>query len=84
VQPLSFCIAETVGHRAVAFFAAVVAITVTSELPAPALQRGMPQARPPGHQAGRGTIFHSLIKDLQILLAVVRPSQSSLRSAQRA
>jgi hypothetical protein len=39
---LAFFFAETVGHLAVAAFAAVDAIIVTSELAPPALQGGEP------------------------------------------
>ena len=53
------------GHLAVAAFAAVDAITVTSELPAPALQHGEAHAQQPSQFAGPGTISHALIKDLQ-------------------
>jgi hypothetical protein len=40
---LAFLLAEAVRHIAVAAFAAIDAITVTSELPAPVLERGEPQ-----------------------------------------
>jgi hypothetical protein len=44
-DPLAFFLAEAVSHMAVAAFAAIDAITVTSELAAPALQRGQPHAK---------------------------------------
>jgi hypothetical protein len=40
VRWLAFFFAEVVGHAAVAAFVTVDVITFTSELPAPALQRG--------------------------------------------
>ena len=44
-NPLAFLLAEAVRHMAVAALAAIDAITVTSELAAPALQRGQPHAQ---------------------------------------
>jgi hypothetical protein len=44
-DPLAFFLAEVVRPMAVAAFAAIDAITVTSELGAPALQRGQPHAK---------------------------------------
>jgi hypothetical protein len=44
-NPLAFLLTEAVSHVAVAALAAIDAITVTSELAAPALQRGEPHAQ---------------------------------------
>jgi hypothetical protein len=49
---------------AVAAFAAIDAITVTSELPAPALQRGQPHAQQQRQLMGPGSISDALIEDL--------------------
>ena len=64
-------IVEAVSDVAVAAVAAIDAITVTSELPPPALQRGEPHAQQHCQLAGLGTIGHALIQDLQSLLAIV-------------
>ena len=44
-NPLAFLFTEAMSHVAVAALATIDAITVTSELPAPALQRGQPDAQ---------------------------------------
>jgi hypothetical protein len=49
---------------AVAAFAAIDAITVTSELAAPALQRGQPHAQQQRQLTGTGTVSDAFIKDL--------------------
>ena len=49
---------------AMAAFAAIHAITVTSELAAPALQRGKPHALQQRQLMGSGTVRDALIKDL--------------------
>jgi hypothetical protein len=62
----------------------VDAITVTSKLTAPALQRRKPHAEQQGQLTGSATIGHALIEDLQGLPAVVRRRQSSPSSPQKA
>ena len=69
---------------AVAAFAAIDAITVTSELPAPALQRGQPHAQQQRQLMGSDAISDALIEDLQSLLAINRRRQSSASSPQKA
>ncbi len=64
-DPLAFFLAEAVSHMTVAAFAAIDAITVTSELPAPALQHGQPQAQQQGQLTDSATIGHALIEDPQ-------------------
>ena len=71
VDPLAFFLAEALSHIAVAAFAAIDAITVTSELPAPALERGEPNAQQQAQLTGPGTIGHALIEDLKGLPAIV-------------
>jgi hypothetical protein len=68
----------------VAALAPVHTITGTSKLPAPALQRGEPDAQKHSHLMGTSPISHALIKDLQSLLAVVGRGQSSPSSPQKA
>lgn len=72
------------GDVAVAALAAVNTITVTSELAAPALQRRKPHAQQQGQRTGPGTIRHSLVQDLQGLLAVGGRRQWSASSPQKA
>jgi hypothetical protein len=69
---------------AVAALAPVHTITGTSKLPAPAWQRGEPDAQKHSQLMGTSPISHSLIKDLQSLLAVDRRGQSSPSSPQKA
>ncbi len=69
---------------AVAALAAIDAITVTSKLPPPALQRGEPHAQQQRQLTGAGTIGDALIQDLQGLPASVRRRQSSPSSPQKA
>ena len=76
-DPLAFFLAEAVSDMAVAAFAAIDAITVTSELAAPALQRGEPHAQQQRQLMGSGTVSNALIQDLQSLLAINRRRQSS-------
>jgi hypothetical protein len=61
---LAFFLAEAVSDVAMAAFAAIDAITVTSELPAPALQRGQPHAQQQRQLTGTGTVSDAFIKDL--------------------
>jgi hypothetical protein len=58
-DPLAFLFVEAVSNVAVAALAAVDAITVTSELPAPALQRGEAHAQQPSQFASPGTISNA-------------------------
>ena len=59
--------------------------TVTSKLPAPSLQRGEADAQKHGKFMGMSPIIsHTLIQDLQSLLAVVWQGQSSPSSPQQA
>jgi hypothetical protein len=81
---LAFFFAETVRNMAVAAFALVDPITVTSELPAPTLQSAQPHAQKQSQLLGTSTCGHTLIQDLQSLLAVVRRGQSSPSSPQKA
>jgi hypothetical protein len=83
-DPLAFFFAEAMGHVAVAALAAIDTITVTSELPAPALQRGQPHAKQQRQLMGPGTVSNALIEDLQSLLAINRRRQSSPSSPQKA
>ena len=83
-DPLALFFAEAVGYMAMAAFAAVQAVPIACELPPPALQRRQPHAQQPGQFAGPGTVGHSLIEDLQSLLAVDRRGQSSPSSPQKA
>jgi hypothetical protein len=73
-----------VSYLAVAALAAVHAITVSSELPAPTLQRGEAHAQQQRQLTGSCTVGHTLIEDLQGLLAVVGRRQSSPSSPQMA
>jgi hypothetical protein len=86
VSRIRWCIffAEAVDYVAVAAFAAVDAITLTSELPAPAILCGEALSSQPGQFVCPGTVCHSLIQDLQSLLAVDRRGQSSSSSPQMA
>jgi hypothetical protein len=83
-DPLALFFAEAVSHMAVAALAPVHTITGTSKLPAPALQRGEPDAQKHSQLMGTSPISHALIKDLQSLLAVVGRGQSSPSSPQKA
>jgi hypothetical protein len=76
-DPLALFFAEAVGHMALTAFTPVNTTTISNKLPAPSLQRGEPHAQRPGHLTGTCTLGHTLIQDLQGLLAVVRRSQSS-------
>ena len=71
-DPLAFLLAEAVSHVAAAALATVDAITVTSKLTAPALQRGEPHTEQQGQFTGLGTIGSALVEDLQCLPAIVR------------
>jgi hypothetical protein len=71
-DPLAFLLAEAVSHVEVAALATVDAITVTSKLTAPALQRGEPHTEQQGQFMGPGTIGPALIVDLECLPAIVR------------
>ncbi len=83
-DPLAFFFAEAMGDVAEAALAAVNAITVTSELTPPTLQRGEPDSEKHSQLMGTSPISHALIKDLQSLLAVVGRGQSSPSSPQKA
>jgi len=48
--------------------AAVTAVPITGEMPAPALQRGHTYAQQQGQLTPAGTIGHAFIEDLQCLL----------------
>ncbi len=69
---------------AVAAFAAIDPLTVTSELAAPALQRGEPHAQQQSQFAVTGTVSDAFIQDLQGLLAIVIRRQSSPSYPQKA
>jgi hypothetical protein len=69
---LAFLLAEAVSHVEVAALATVDAITVTSKLTAPALQRGEPHTEQQGQFTGLGTTGPALIVDLVRLPAIVR------------
>jgi hypothetical protein len=60
------------------------AITVTSELAAPALQRGEPHAQQQYQLMGSGTVSDVLIQNLQSLLEINRRRQSYPSSPQKA
>ena len=81
---MAFLVAEAVSDVAVAALATVDAITVTSKLSAPALQRRQAHAQKQGQLTGPGTIGDALLKDLQGLPAIVRRRQSSPSSPQKA
>ena len=83
-DPLAFLLAEAVSHVPAAALATVDAITVTSKLTAPALQRGEPHTKQQGQFTRSGTIGHALIEDLQGLPSIVRRRQSSPSSPQKA
>ena len=72
------------GDLAVAALTAVNAITVTSELAPPPLQRRQPHAQQQGQLTGPGTIRNALVEDFQSLLAIDRRGQSSPSSPQKA
>ena len=67
-----------------AALATIDTITVTSELPAPALQRRQTHAQQQRQLTGTGTDSDALIEDLQSLLAINRRRQSSASSPQKA
>ena len=77
-------LAEAVSHVPAAALATVDAITVTSKLTAPALQRGEPHPEQQGQFTGPGTIGPALVEDLRCLPAIVRQRQSSPSSPQKA
>jgi hypothetical protein len=81
---LAFLLAKAVSHVSVAALSTVDAITVTSKLTAPALQRGEPYAEQQGQFTSPGTIGHALVEDFQGLTAIVRRRQSSPSSPQKA
>jgi hypothetical protein len=83
-DPLAFFLTEAVSHVSAAALATVDAITVTSKLTAPALQRGEPHTEQQGQSTGSRTIGHALVEDLQGLPAIVRRRQSSPSSPQKA
>ena len=59
---------EALRHMAVAPLAAVNAVPITCELPAPALLCGQTHAHQQGQLTPAGTIGHAFIEDLQCLL----------------
>jgi hypothetical protein len=81
---LAFFLTEAMSHVAVAALATIDTITVTSELPAPALQRRQTHAQQQRQLTGTGTVSDALIEDLQSLLAINRGRQSSPSSPQKA
>ena len=81
---LAFFLTEAMSHVAVAALATIDTITVTSELPAPALQRRQTHAQQQRQLTGTGAVSDALIKDLQSLLAINRGRQSSPSSPQKA
>jgi hypothetical protein len=83
-DPLAFLLTEAVSHVPAAALATVDAITVTSKLTAPALQRGEPHTKQQGQFTRSRTIGHALVEDLQGLPAIVRRRQSSPSSPQKA
>jgi hypothetical protein len=83
-DPLTFFLAEAMRHMAVAALAAIDAITVTSELAAPALQRRQTHAQQQRQLMGPGAVSDALIEDLQSLLTINRRRQSSPSSPQKA
>jgi hypothetical protein len=83
-DPLAFLLTEAVSHVPATALAPVNAITVTSKLTAPALQRREPHGKQQGQFTSPGTIGHALVKDLQGLPAIVRRGQSSPSSPQKA
>ena len=72
------------SHVAVAALETIDTITVTSELPAPALQRRQAHAQQQRQLTGTVPVSDALIEDLQSLLAIVRRRQSSPSSPQKA
>ncbi len=71
-DPLVIFLAEAMDDVPGTAFAEIDAITVTSELAAPALQRGQPHPQQQRQLIGACTIGHALIQDLQTLLAINR------------
>ncbi len=63
-NPLSFLPTEAVNNVAMSAFAAIDAITVTSELAASALQSCKPHAQHHRQLMGSRTVHDALIKDL--------------------
>jgi hypothetical protein len=70
-DPLAFLHTEAVRHMSVAALTASFRITVSSELAAPALQRGEPHTPSQCQLTGACTICDALIEDLQGLPAIV-------------
>jgi hypothetical protein len=81
---LAFFFAEAVDHMALTAFPAVTTTTVTSELAPPPLQRRQPHAQQPGQLIGTCSLGHTLIQDLQGLLAIGGRRQSSPSSPHKA
>jgi Cys-tRNA synthase (O-phospho-L-seryl-tRNA:Cys-tRNA synthase) len=81
---LAFLLAKAVSHLPAAALTPVDAITVSRELTALALQGRQAHAQKQRQLTGSGTIGHALIKDVQVLPAVVRRRQSSPSSPQKA
>ena len=69
-DPLAFLFAEAVRHMAVVALTPVHAANVSSELPAPMLQRGEPYPQQTSDCSGSCTGGHRGLKDLQCFAAI--------------
>ena len=81
-DPLAFFFAEAVRHMAVAALPPVHTAIVSSELPAPTLQRGEPYPQQTSDCSGSCTGGHRGLKDLQGFAAIGCCGQSPASSPQ--
>ena len=81
-DPLAFLFAEALDHMAVAALTPVHTAIVSSELPAPALQRGEPYPQQTSDCRGSCTGSHRGLKDLQGFAAIGCCGQSPASSPQ--
>jgi hypothetical protein len=81
-DPLAFFFAEAVRHMAVAALTPVHTAIVSSELPAPTLQRGEPYPQQTSDCSGSCTGGHRGLKDLQGFAAIGCCGQSPASSPQ--
>jgi hypothetical protein len=70
-DPLALLVAEAVRDKAVAALSAILAVPITRELTAPALQGAEPHAEESGHLTGPCPGGHGGIEDLQSLEAIL-------------
>jgi hypothetical protein len=79
---LALLVGEAVRDKALAAFTAIQAVPITHELPAPALQRGVPHAQRRRHRSGPCTSRNGLIEDLQGFAAIFGRVQFTSSSPQ--